>query len=168
MIGLGSDKKCKQCQQSKPYIQSKPWQQSGIFLIETLWIWSNSFYNDRKKRSANNTQHHPLHLEGGVEKPPYDGYWPWIHRYKAKPRLPPDGISQKSLSARSPCPWYHSQPYITPSRKEIFLQIKNNPNIYLAFWCRILQRWIPRETWFREQLSLFIKTLTLQSRTVRN
>ena len=107
---------------------------------------------------------------GGVEKPPYDGYWPWIHRYKAKPRLPPDGISQKSLSARSPCPWYHSQPYITPSRKEIFLQIKKNPNIYLAFWCRILQRWIPRETWFREQLSLFIKTqsLTLQSRTVRN
>ena len=121
-----------------------------------------------QRQKEKNTQDHPLHLEGGVEKPPYDGYWPWIHRYKAKPKLPPDGISQKSLSARSPCPWYHSQPYITPSRKEIFLLIKNIPNMYLALWCRILQRWIPRETWFREQLSLFIKTLTLQSRTVRN
>ena len=116
--------------------------------------------------------HHPHHeKEGWVAEPPYDGYWLWIHRIKPSRGISAtDRISQKSLSARSPCPWYHSQPYITPSRKEIFLQIKKNPNIYLAFWCRILQRWIPRETWFGEQLSLFIKTqsLTLQSRTVRN
>ena len=137
----------------------------SIVFFWNLWIWFCTVCNDKEKRTLSIIL---FISRGGEEKPPYDGYWPWIHRYKAKPRLPPDGISQKSLSARSPCPWYHSQPYITPSRKEIFLQIKKNPNIYLAFWCRILQRWIPRETWFGEQLSLFIKTLTLQSRTVRN
>ena len=101
------------------------------------------------------------------------------YMYKAKPR---DLSHRPNIAEITQCPISMSVisiSYSSISRKPMiftifFQRISKSKSLKHrspgTVWCWELQLWNPTESWFREKVgnSIFIKTLSLQSRTARN